>query len=487
MRLYDVWDLRVFGKKPSSSGQYTLNFTDIHTDWLKSIAKDYIWAKVAIHKTSTLGSKLGHLKHLSEYISKVGIVKPQSIDRQVVLGFFNYLSSEKLTGTTRNKIICTLSEFLGYCQKSDPLEITRSQLIFSEDYPKREKTQVKDIPPYVLKQLDDNIHHLARPIALQVKILRDTGMRVSEVCGLKINCIQPDSDGDWWINVYREKMEKENRLLITKELAQAIIEQQNFIKESASSDFTYLFCTTEGSSWFDNYRNPNKRTTRRELNHFIPILKPINQKVVRGYLYYLANEHNITDVSGSIYPIWRCHQFRHTHLTDCARKGMGIAHIMQRGGHLTPAMSIEYIHLTDEDQKKKMKEVWNNTHFNIEGEIVSSPNPDLDTVNLQWIKKGMNVQTSDNGYCTLLVTQSCIHQNLPCKECGSWATTLEFLDAHKKDLSETEKIIENARAKGWQRQVEKNVPRAERLKKIVQGMEKHKNMKGLGHNEWEKE
>ena len=58
---------------------------------------------------------------------------------------------------------------------------------------------------------------------------------------------------------------------------------------------------------------------------------------------------------------------------------------------------------------------------------------------------------------------------------------------HKKDLEETEKIIENARAKGWQRQVEKNVPRAERLKKIVQGMEKHKNMKGLGHNEWEKE
>lgn len=360
-------------------------------------------------------------------------------------------------------------------------------MIFPEDYPKREKSQVKNIPPSVLKQLDDNIYHLAQPIALQVKILRETGMRISEVCELRINCIQPDSDGDWWIYVYREKMDKENRLLITKELAQEVIEQQKFIREEVSSDFMYLFCATEGYSWFDNYRSSNKQTTKRELNHFVPIPKQIHQRVVRGYLYYLANEHNIMDVSGDIYPIWRCHQFRHTHLTDCARKGMGIAHIMQRAGHLNPAMSMEYIHLTNEDQKQAMKDVWDNTHFNIEGEIVASPNPELDTADLQWIKKGMNVQTSDNGYCTLLATQNCIHQNLPCKECDSWATTLEFLDAHKQDLSETEKIIENARAKGWQRQVEKNVLRAERLKKIVNGMEKHKDMKGLGHNEWEKE
>ena len=487
MRHCDVWDLRILGKKPSLSGDYTLNFADIYTDWLKSTVKDYIWARVAIHKASTLNNKLGHLKHFSEYINKESIVKVQDIDRQVILGFFNYLSSKKLAGRTRNGIIGTLNEFIEYCQNYKPLEITEARLIFPEDYPKREKSQVKDVPPYVLKQLDNNIHHLARPIALQVKILRETGMRISEVVGLSINCIQPDNDGDWWIYPYREKMEKESRLLITKELAQEIIEQQKFIREEVSADFTYLFCTTEGSSWFDGYRNPNNKTIRKELNHFVPIPKQINQKVVRGYLYYLANEHNITDVSGSIYPVWRCHQFRHTHLSDCARKGMGIAHIMQRAGHLTPAMSIEYIHLTDEDQKKKMKEVWDNTHFNIEGEIVASPNPDLDTADLQWIKKGMNVQTSDNGYCTLLVTQNCIHQNLSCKECGSWATTLDFLDAHKKDLSETEKIIENARVKGWQRQVEKNVPRAERLKKIVNGMEKHKNMKGLGHNEWEKE
>ena len=100
-------------------------------------------------------------------------------------------------------------------------------------------------------------------------------------------------------------------------------------------------------------------------------------------------------------------------------------------------------------------------------------------------KKGMGMQTTDNGYCTLLWTQTCPHQDLPCKGCGSWVTTLDFLDSHKKELEETERIIENARQKGWQRQIERNVPRAKRLKKLIANMEDHKTMRGIGHNEWE--
>jgi integrase/recombinase XerD len=209
------------------------------------------------------------------------------------------------------------------------------------------------------------------------------------------------------------------------------------------------------------------------------------QDTVRGYLKQLAHEHDIKDISGKIYPIWKTHRFRHTHLTDLARKGVGIAHIMDRAGHACSRMSMQYVHLTNDDQKKKMKEVWENTHFNIEGEIVAAVNPDLDTAEMQWIKKGMGVQTTDNGYCTLLWTQTCPHQDLPCKSCGSWVTTLDFLDSHRQELEETERIIENARVKGYQRQIEKNVPRADRLKKIISGMEKHASMRGIGHNEWE--
>ena len=486
MKLLDIWDLRVLGKKPTSKGNYSINFLNIDPDWIKQAVKDFIWLNVSKRSSSTIINYVGKLKVISSFAEKSSIyLQPNSIDRNFTVDLINYISSSGKSATTIGHYISVWKYFFDFCQETNIIPISNGKLIFEDDYPKRKKSQVKDIPNSVIKQIQEKISVLAKPIALIVEILLETGMRVDEVCGLKLNCLEQDSDGDYWISCYRSKLDKESRLFVSKELAIKIIEQQKFILDNLQIDFSSLFCTTEGRGWFGQYRAKIKDCKRRELSHFIPINKLIQQDIVRGYLHQLAHEHNITNISGEIYPIWRCHQFRHTHLTDLARKGTGIAHIMQRAGHASPQMAMQYIHLTNDDQKKKMKEVWDNTHFNMEGEIVAPVNPDLDTAEMQWIKKGMGMQTTDNGYCTLLWTQTCPHQDLPCKGCGSWVTTLDFLDSHKQELEETEKIIENARVKGYQRQIEKNVPRADRLKKIISGMEKHQTMRGLGHNEWE--
>lgn len=483
MKGYDIWNLKLLGKKPTTSGDYSLNFTEIHPEWLKIAVKDFLWIRSANRKSASLIDDLGRLKKISRYleIEKV-FLQPTTVNRKLILNVIHYLQIQGLEAVTIGKHISTFKVFFDFCQQNKIIT-KQERLIFPEDYPKRKKSKIKDIPYSVLNQLKSKLILLPKPIVLAVEIMLETGIRVSEISNLKFNCIQRDSDGDWWINVYREKLDKESRLIITKELAIKIQRQQNFIQDRLNHKFDYLFCDTKGRSWFKQY--PNSSSTKKELSYFIPIAQSLHQETIRGYLHQLADDHKITDAAGEIYPIWRCHQFRHTHLTDLARKGTGIAHIMQRAGHLSPAMSMEYVHLTNDDQKKKMKEVWDNTHFNMEGEIVAPVNPDLDTAEMQWIKKGMGMQTTDNGYCTLLWTQTCPHQDLPCKGCGSWVTTLDFLDSHKQELKETEKIIENARQKGYQRQIEKNVPRADRLKKIISGMEKHASMRGLGHNEWE--
>lgn len=488
MKYYDAWDLRILGKKAKGNGSYSINFIGIKPEWLKQAAKEFIWSIIPAYNISTIQQYVGKIKTISDFVEENNFyLNPENIDRKLVHDLINHISQFNLESRTISAYLTTWKKFFDYCQENNIILNHNQKLILSEDYPKRKKTKVKDIPGYVLKQLREKIHFLPKPIALSVKILLETGIRISELCALSVNCLQQDSDGDFWLHLYRIKMKKEDRLLVSKELALEIQEQQKFLQEKFEYSFNNLFCSTEGSGWFQHYtsKNRTKEQTKKKLDHFIPILKPIRQGTIRGYLYELAHEHKITDVSGEIYPVWKCHRFRHTHLTDLARKGTGIAHIMQRAGHASPAMSIEYIHLTNDDQKKKMKEVWDNTHFNMEGEIVAPVNPDLDTAEMQWIKKGMGMQTTDNGYCTLLWTQTCPHQDLPCKSCGSWVTTLDFLDSHKQELEETEKIIENARQKHYQRQIEKNVPRAERLRKIISGMEKHQTMRGLGHNEWE--
>ena len=488
MKLLDYWDLRVFGKKPAAKGSYGVNFKVISPDWLKQKIKDFVWSKIAISSTSTIIHYVGRLKLISNFAQVNNIyLNPGNINRSFVIDLINYKIASGVTSKTASQYLAVWKEFFEFCQENGVIPKSHGKLIFDDDYPKRKKSQVKDIPDYVLKQLKTKISILAKPVGLIVEILIETGMRINEVCTLNFNCLQQDSEGDWWLNFYRSKVEKESRLVITKELASKILEQQKFLTGLFKNKFDKLFCSTENCSWFQQYGNQKITNKRRELNHFIPVAKPIYQATVRGYLKQLAHEHDIKDISGEIYPIWKSHRFRHTHLTNLARKGVGIAHIMDRAGHACSRMSMQYVHLTNDDQKKKMKEVWDNTHFNMEGEIVAPVNPDLDTAEMQWIKKGMGVQTTDNGYCTLLWTQNCPHQQLPCKECGSWVTTLEFLDSHKKELEETEKIIENARQKNWQRQIEKNVPRAERLKKIISGMEKHQTVRGIGHNEWEKE
>ena len=485
MKSYDIWDVRVFGKEPDTSGVFSLNFSLIKCDWIREAIKEFLWSRITLDATGTLRNKLINLRKISSYVEQANL-KPEEINRGVILDFLVYVSAQKISSARIRNIIGDTKTFLEYCQRNEVIKIPKERLIFSEDNPQKITKTVKDIPPDVIKQLEDNLHYLPQPIALMVKILKETGMRASEVCGLKFNCIRQDGDGDWWLELYRFKMKREDRLVITKELALGILEQQKFIRSKLGKDYLYLFCDNYGA-WFRRYTQGKSRKScsKKELYEFEPTARKIPQTTLRGYLHQLAHERNITDVSGEIYPIWKCHRFRHTHLTECARKGMSVPHIMQRAGHTSPDMSMRYIHLTSDDQKQKIKEVWDNTHFNIEGEIVASPNPDLDTADLQWIKKGMQVQTSDNGYCTLLFTQTCPHQNLPCKECNQWVTTLEFLEAHKKELEDTEKIIENARQKGWKRQVERNVPRAERLKKIINSLEEYQHMKGLGHNDWE--
>lgn len=54
MKFYDVWDLRVFGKKPNSNGDYGLNFSNIINPWLKCALKEFIWYSIVQFESATL-------------------------------------------------------------------------------------------------------------------------------------------------------------------------------------------------------------------------------------------------------------------------------------------------------------------------------------------------------------------------------------------------------------------------------------------------
>jgi integrase/DNA-directed RNA polymerase subunit RPC12/RpoP len=298
MKSLDYWDLRVLGKKPAAKGSYGVNFQVISPDWLKQEIKDFIWSKIAISSTPTIIHYVGRLKSISSFAQINNIyLKPANINRSFVINLINYQIASGITSKTASQYLAVWKDFLEFSQKNGVIPQSHGKLIFDDDYPKRKKSQVKDIPDYVLKQLKSKIEILAKPIALIVEILLETGMRIDEVCTLNFNCLQQDSEGDWWLIFYRSKVKKESRLVITKELASKILEQQKFLAKIFKNKFNKLFCSTENHSWFQQYGNKKITNKRRELNFFVPVTKPIYQDTVRGYLKQLAHEHDINPLN----------------------------------------------------------------------------------------------------------------------------------------------------------------------------------------------
>lgn len=469
---YDLWDLRILGKKTTSSGQYSLNFSGIDIDWLKSATKKWLWYRASSQEVITLQRKLETIRHFLRTIkSYYSQLEPQAINRQVIQDFIADLHSKGNRPKTTAILISNLREFLEYCKRFDWLAIPKDTLVFDEDLPDEDKRLPKFIPDDVLKQIDDNLSSLPRPIACMIKVLRETGMRSSEVISLKFNCIRRDSTGDWWIDIYQRKMKKEISVYIPENLATEILEQQQYIKERIGIDFPDLFCQTQNHTWFRMYGTQKHHILFRELSYFEPIAQPIDTATLRGYLYWFAQTQKIVDITGDIFPIWRVHRFRHTHGTELINKGVPQHIVQKRLGHMSPEMTMHYAHIHDETMKREMEKFWDGKVVDIRGEVVISENPDLDTAAMQWIKKNMKAQALPNGFCGLPVTQSCPVQGSPCLVCSHFRTTKEHIETHKKQLENTEKIIKNASAKGWHRQVETNEPIAQNLRNIIQGLE----------------
>lgn len=469
---YDLWDIRVLGKQAAVNGQYSLNFSDISLDWLKSAAKKWLWYRVVSNEMPTLQRKLETIKAF-EYVisSNFSSLQPHQINRQTIQEFIIYLSSKGNRPKTTGGLIGNLRQFLEDCKRFNWINIPKEAIVFDDDFPKENKYLPRFIPDDVLKQIDTHLSSLAQPVALVVNILRETGVRSSEVVSLKFNCLRQDSTGTYWITVQQRKMKKEISLCISKELAKAITEQQQYITQSLSKEFPYLFCLTKNHSWFRMYGTDKHHLLPRKLSDFEPIPQPMNTATLRGYFYWFAQENQIKDSSGNVFPLWRLHGFRHTHGTELINNGVPQHIVQKRLGHASPTMTSVYAHIHDQTMKQEMDKFWDGRVVNIDGELIASHNPDLDTTEMQWIKKNMKAQALPNGFCGLPIRMDCPVQGSPCLTCSHFRTTAEYIETHKTQLENTEKIIEHAKAQGWERQVKTNEPIAENLKNIIQGLE----------------
>jgi integrase/transposase-like protein len=477
----DVWDMRVLGfEQNAASLEYTVSFSAFTQDWLKSATKSWIKFRSTIDSLNTLKGKVKSLREFSRFAeARYPGIESQKLSRGIILDFLSYLLKRKLGESERKRKISDLRQFLESCVRFSWADIPKERLIFSEDYPRQRKYIPRFIPQEVLEQIDHNLDALPESIARMVIVVREAGMRVSELCHLKFDCIRQDAKGTWWLDYHRFKSKDEHSVPIRLEVAAVIQEQQQYIRKNLGAKFSCLFCETEGSTWFRASSQHNKHLIPLEVNYFTPIPNEINPNTFRGYLRHLAKDKNIRYTSGEIFPLGEAHRFRHTKGTDMINNGVPIEQVKRYLGHGSFAMTMVYAHVLDETLRKNVEKYWDGGKvINVAGEIVESGNPDLETADMQWFKKNILAQALPNGYCGRpLVKGPCPHANA-CLTCGDFRTTKEFLGIHKKELEHTEKVLEKAKTHGWQRQVEMNEGVKKNLESIIQSLQSESNEQG---------
>lgn len=440
----DIWDFRQLGVRVSAgSSRNKANFTLIRQSWLRQLAKTCLRYRLAVYSAGDCGNKLVALTVFSDFLTKhYPNAGPLEITRKLMIEYFGFLIARGISDTARRKYIIELRTILELSVRMGWGNVPKSQVIFDEDIPCASKKVPRFIPDQVLEQIFLHLEELETCCQRMFKVAYGVGMRVGELVSLPFNCLMQDASGDWWIKYYQEKFKQEHTQPILKETAVLIQIQQMEMLEQFGPQPKLLFPNSKGKCF-------TARRFRNVINAFIV-------------------DHNICNASGEL---WRFqpHQLRHTFGTRHINAGTPPQFVMRMMGHSSVDMSMRYAHIHDQTLKEAFAK-FSHKIVDIRGRLIEPEETCVNTSELQWLKKNIGIQPLPNGTCALPIIQKCPHANA-CLTCTHFRTTSEFLDHHKEQLRRAEDIIHQAKAQGWQRQVEMNEVVAQNLKNIIAALE----------------
>ena len=438
----DIWDLRrlsMLHNPTLSPGP--LNFLLIQQSWLRAAAKSFLSYCLPIYAEGTCRTRLQAIVCFSEFLAAEKPRAPvRSITRPLMLRYMAYLPTRVCTGTRKNHII-NLRTVLELAHRERWLPVGPERLIHDEEVPQPGKRQPRYIPSAVLDQLNQHLHEL-RPSWMTALILQECGMRINELLQLPMDCLSQDARGAFYIRYLQGKVRREHTIPVSPEIARVVQEQQETVREQGKVA-TLLF--------------PNERG------------RPARQASFSQAINQLAYAHQIKGARGKLFR-FQSHQFRHTVGTRMINLGVP-HHIIQRYlGHKGPEMTSRYAHIHDSTMREKLSEYLAGTLVDVTGKKVVE-NTVNDTAELQWFTRNVLAQALTNGYCAIpTVAGPCPHPNA-CLNCAHFRTDITFLDVHRAELRETERVIAKADANGWTRQSEMNERKRVNLVNIITSLE----------------
>ena len=342
----------------------------------------------------------------------------------------------------RDRLLLCLLHESGMRIREAWLPVGPERLIYDEEVPQPPKPQPRYLPSAVLDQLNRHLDDLRAPWRRMILILQECGMRISELLELPVDCLTQDARGVHYLRYLQGKVRRENAIPVSTVIASLVQEQQATVR-AGRIESAVLFPNSKGG-----------------------VLK---QASFAHRINRLAYDHDIRGADGKLFR-FQAHQFRHTVGTRMVNLGVP-HHIIQRYlGHKGPEMTSRYAHIHDVTMRDKLSEYLKSTLIDVSGKVVAE-NGVNDTADLQWFTRSVLAQALTNGYCAIpIVAGPCPHPNA-CLNCAHFRTDATFLEVHRAELRETERVIAKADANGWVRQSEMNERKRTSLVNIVTTLE----------------
>lgn len=458
----DIWDARNLEKYgvhyiESNSARY-INFTKIKNHNIRISVKKYFKQRFLSKNKFTFEGALTYIKYLPNFINYVLELEPtwndlEELKRYHIEKYIEWLSiytKQNLTKKTSNPekyqrmALTLIKKFLIDIQMKEyeiaPYKDAR-QLIFVDDMPtlkKKPYDRIDYVPDFVLEQLFNHIKYLSKDIQVIIWIMYKTGLRISDVLGLKLDCLVK-LNGKYWIETdIKKTYVVGHRIPIDDELANLLAILIDKARKDSNED------NNPKNLIFVDYKGLRKG-------------KAYSRAKISNAMNELALKYNIEDESENIFH-FKNHAFRHTYAIKMLNGGADILTLQELLAHASPEMTLTYARLLDDTKRKAFDSVIEQGvfSFNIDGRLNQETNGNTpkDILDMLWINHKLNAIDTpygtclqrSKGKCTFAKHPPCLTCNggKPCKDLGIgiFEGDIKKYEIH---ISSTKALIEQAK------------------------------------------
>ena len=406
--------------------------------------------------TGTLRNFDLHLRWFGEWIVSElpGLDSLADLDRGRMLNFIDHLAARKNTTTSdpidagsRRACLGTIRQMFEESLEDGLGDVPSRPLILRRDIPAVPRRLPRNIPASELAKIVEGIATLTDPSQRAALIIaRWSGARRDEIGRLELDCLDEYADGSPRLRIPAGKTRKERSIPLHPEAADAIRELQ-VIRAN------------------DHDRGVIDRVTERRTRY---LFMRKGRHISRSHLFdnplqRVCEYAGLLTVEGG--KLVTAHRFRHTLGTELVEAGARFQTVMAVLGHDSADMTLTYAQVSDPTVKADYEKA-------VQGGSIAGPaaaairEKTLSEREVSWLQSNFFKTELELGVCIRLPEEG------PCEcelffTCGKFFTTHEHAPRLRSRWHKEQRLISDARERGWTREVERHEAVQRRIEALL--------------------